>query len=74
MTTQTQELPTVPLQTRTVRGLRFPVLPSGSLLAQVAGGVGLLGGLYLQFGIAVTLIVAGAGTAVLGALKESGKI
>jgi hypothetical protein len=59
---------------RIVRGFRFPVLPSGTLLAQISGGVALLAGTFLQFGGAVTLIVGGAGAALLGALKESGRI
>lgn len=59
---------------RRVRGMRIPVLPTGSLLAQVLGGAAVLVGCFLQFGGAITLIVGGAAVALLGALKESGKI
>lgn len=69
------ELNTVKLAPpRVMRGLRFPVLPSGSLLAQVAGGAAFLAGTYLQFGAGVSLIVGGAAAAVLGALREAKKI
>lgn len=59
---------------RRVRGLRIPVLPTGSLLAQIVGGAAVLAGCFLAFGGAITLIVGGAAVALLGALKESGKI
>ena len=59
---------------RVLRGLRVPVLPSGPLLAQCLGAGALTAGMFLQFGAAVTLIVAGAAGAVLGALKEAGRI
>jgi hypothetical protein len=59
---------------RVLRGLRPPVLPSGPLLAQVLGGAALGVGIFLQFGGAVTLIASGAAAAVLGALREAGKI
>ena len=59
---------------RIVRGLRVPVLPSGPLLAQAGGAVALMAGMFLQFGSAVTLIVAGAAGAVLGALREAKRI
>jgi len=68
---ETQELPPV---RRRLRGLRVPVLPSGTLLAQVVGGAGVIVGVGLQFGLAVTLIVSGAAAVLLGALKEAGKI
>lgn len=59
---------------RRVRGLRFPVLPSGTLLAQLGGGLATLAGVYLAAGIAITLIVGGVAAVVLGALREAGKI
>ena len=59
---------------RRVPGLRVPVLPSGTLMVQLAGGASVVAGVYLQFGLAVTLIVSGAAGAVLGALREAGKI
>jgi hypothetical protein len=67
---ETMQLPVV----RRARGLRVPVLPSGTLLAQLAGGVGMLAGVYLQWGMAITLIVGGVAVAVLGMLKEAGKV
>lgn len=57
-----------------LRGLRFPALPSGPLLAQLAGAGGLLTGVYLQWGMAIALVVGGVGAAVLGALREAGKV
>lgn len=65
---------TLPLQRRRVRGLRMPVLPTGAWLAQVGGGAASLSGVYLQFGIAVTLIAGGVAAVVLGALREAGKV
>lgn len=59
---------------RRLRGLRFPVIPTGSWLAQVGGGVAALTGTYLQFGVAVTLMVGGLASVVLGALREAGKV
>jgi hypothetical protein len=59
---------------RKLRGLRMPVLPTGSWLAQVGGGIATLGGTYLQFGFAVTLITGGVAALVLGALREAGKV
>lgn len=65
--------PTVRARPR-MRGLRWPALPSGPLLAQLAGAAGVGTGVYLQWGLAVTLIVGGAAAAVLGALREAGKV
>jgi hypothetical protein len=59
---------------RRVHGLRFPVLPTGALMAQVSGAAASLSGVYLQFGIAATLIAGGVAAVVLGALKEAGKV
>lgn len=59
---------------RRVRGLRFPVLPSWALSAQLAGGVATLAGVYLKFGSGITLIVGGVAAVVLGALREAGKV
>jgi hypothetical protein len=59
---------------RRLRGLRMPVIPTGSWLAQVGGGVAALVGTYLQFGLAVTLIAGGLAAVVLGTLREAGKI
>lgn len=42
--------------------------------AQLAGGAGALVGVYLSAGVAVTLLVAGIATAMLGVLREAGKI
>lgn len=63
-----------PVPRRRVRGLRFPVLPSPALLAQLAGGAGALAGVYLKFGSGITLIVGGVAAVVLGMLKEAGKV
>jgi hypothetical protein len=59
---------------RRMRGLRIAVLPSWPLLTQLGGGAAALGGIYLQWGVAVTMIVGGVVAAGLGALREGGKI
>lgn len=59
---------------RRVRGLRMPVLPTGSWLAQVGGGFAALAGTYIVAGLGITLIVGGVAAAVLGALREAGKV
>jgi hypothetical protein len=69
----TQAVPIVKPRPR-VRGLRMPALPSWPLLAQVAGGASALGGVYLEWGTAITLIVGGVLSAGLGMLREAGKI
>lgn len=57
---------------RQVRGLRITFVPAWSLIAQVLGAVAVLVGLYMLAGLAVTLIVAGAGAIVIGTLHEAG--
>lgn len=42
-----------------------------ALAVQVVGGVAFLAGAYLAWGIAATLMVAGAAGVVLGALREA---
>lgn len=69
----TAPVPVVAKRTR-VRGLRMPALPSWPLLAQLAGGASTLGGVYLAWGVAVTMIVGGIGAAAIGALREAGKV
>lgn len=59
---------------RRIRGLRLPAVPSGTLLAQCAGGIAALGGVYGQWGLNVALMVGGVAGAILGMLKEAGKI
>lgn len=59
---------------RKLRGLRFPVIPTGSWLAQVGGGVAALSGVFMQFGGAAALMVGGIAAVVLGALREAGKV
>lgn len=59
---------------RRLRGLRMPVIPSGTLLTQLGGGLATFTGVYLAAGLAITLIAAGVTAAVLGALREAGKI
>jgi hypothetical protein len=56
------------------RGLRFPALPTGSLLAQLGGAVAALSGVYLAWGGAIALVVGGVGGVVVGALREAGKV
>jgi hypothetical protein len=69
---QTARLPRV--APRRLRGLRMPVLPTGAWLSQVGGGITALVGSYLQFGVAVTLIIGGVAAVVVGALREAGKV
>lgn len=57
-----------------LRGARVPVLPSGPLLAQLAGGAATLAGVLMTWGLGVTLIVGGVAAVALGALRESKKI
>jgi hypothetical protein len=59
---------------RRVRGLRFPVLLSGTNMAQLAGGAAAVAGVFMQWGTAIGLIVGGVVTVVLAALHESDKI
>lgn len=59
---------------RQLYGLRFPVIPTWPLLAQVGGSAATLTGVYLAAGIAVTLIIGGVAAVVLGALREAGKV
>jgi hypothetical protein len=70
----TEVLEALDFKPRRVRGLRLPVLPSGTLLAQLAGGAAVLWGTYMTWGLGRTLIVGGIAAVVLGALKEAGKI
>jgi hypothetical protein len=59
---------------RRVRGLRLPAVPSWPLLAQLGGGISTLAGVYLQWGPAITLITGGVAAAVVGMLREAGRI
>lgn len=70
----TEAHPNVAAKRRRVRGLRLTSVPSWPLLAQVGGGASVLSGVYLQWGVAVTLIVGGALAAGIGMLREGGKI
>lgn len=77
MSVQTEEIEgmwTATTPRRRARGLCVPVLPSGPLLAQIGGAVATAAGLYLAAGIAVTLIAGGVAAAVLGMLREAGKV
>jgi hypothetical protein len=56
-----------------LRAFRFPAVPM-TLLAQLGGGGAALTGVYLQWGIAVLLMVGGAAAVVLGMLREADKI
>jgi hypothetical protein len=74
---QMLDAPTYPAPTverRQIRGLRMPALPSWPLLSQIGGGTAVLSGVFLLFGVAVTLIIGGAAAIALGALREGGKI
>lgn len=70
----TTELPTVRPRRRRIRGLRMPVLPAGTLLAQIGGGGVALSGVYGAWGWHVAAMVGGVVAVVLGALREAGKI
>jgi hypothetical protein len=59
---------------RKVHGLRFPVVPTGSWLAQVGGAAATLAGVTMLAGVAVALIVGGVASVVVGALREAGKV
>jgi hypothetical protein len=71
---QMLEAPAAVAPRRRVRGLQIRTLPSWPLLSQVGGGAAVLGGVFLLFGVAVTLIIGGAAAIALGALREGGKI
>lgn len=62
------------VQKRRIQGLSLPVVPSGSWLAQVGGGIAAGVGVYLQWGLAITLFIGGIAAVVLGMLKEADKI
>lgn len=54
--------------------LRAGVALSRPTLQQFAGGVATFSGVYLAWGLAVTLLTGGPVIAALGALRESGRI
>ena len=56
---------------RRFRGLRLTTQPTGALLAQIAGTVAAVGGVWVQFGVGVALIVGGVAGAALGMLREA---
>lgn len=66
--------PAAAVTRKRVRGLRLATVPSLPLLAQLAGAASALGGVYLQFGTGITMIVGGVLAAGLGMLREGGKI
>lgn len=76
MTTIDGELTEQPARAQRRRrpGLRMPALASGPLAAQFGGAAAALGGTYLAWGSAVTLIIGGVAAMVLGALREAGKV
>jgi hypothetical protein len=57
---------------RRMRGLRLTAVPSWPLLAQWVGGVAVLSGVYLKFGLSITLIVGGVAALAVGMLAEGG--
>lgn len=63
-----------PVVRRRVRGLRITAVPSWPLLAQIGGAATTHLGVYLAWGLAATLILAGVSAVALGALREGGKI
>lgn len=68
----TVQMPVVKL--RRVKGLRFTSLPTWPLAFQVVGAAAVLGGVYLKWGSAITLIVGGVVAVAVGMLREGGKI
>jgi hypothetical protein len=62
------------LKRRRIPGIRVKSLPSAALLLQECGAATGLFGVYLQFGAATMLIVAGVALVTLGTLKEAGRI
>jgi hypothetical protein len=63
-----------PVRRRRVRGLRLTAVPSTALTAQVLGGGAALAGVWLTWGASIALIAGGIAAAVLGALREAGKL
>ena len=63
-----------PLPPRRLRGVRLRAVPSGPLLAQLVGAAATLAGVFLIWGVAITLIVGGVAIMALGTLREAGKI
>jgi hypothetical protein len=59
---------------RRVRGLQVRAVPSWPLLAQLAGGVAALVGVYQEWGSPVALMVGGVAAVLVGALREAGKV
>lgn len=76
MTAQAEERWARPVEMprRRLHGLRFPVLPSWPLLAQVGGAVAALVGVYQEWGSAGALMAGGAAAVVVGMLREAGRV
>jgi hypothetical protein len=70
----TSAVTTAAVPPRRLRGLRMPVVPSLSFLAQVGGGGAMAWGVFDRWGLNVLAILGGATAVVLGALRESGRI
>lgn len=68
----TAQVRTVPR--RKVRGLKLTAVPSWPLVTQACGGLSALTGVYMLWGLAVVLIVAGVAAVTLGALREAGRV
>lgn len=54
-----------------IRGFRPKRVPSGNLLLQIGGLIAVLGGVFLLWGFAVTLLVGGTVSVILGTLREA---
>lgn len=65
--------PTVARPRVRLRAFRLPAVPA-TLLAQLGGGGAALTGVYMQWGVAVLLMVGGVAATVLAALREADKI
>lgn len=59
---------------RRTRALRLTVLPSFHTIVQLSCAAVGLGGVYLHFGTAVTMMVGAVAGAVVSMLREGGKI
>lgn len=61
-------------QRKKIRAFAPRAVPSGALLMQIFGALAALSGVYVLWGIAVTLIIGGVACLALGTLREAGKL
>lgn len=59
---------------RRLRGLALPVLPSWPLVAQAAGAVATMVGVWQEWGSPAALMASGVAAVLTGMLRESGRI